>query len=278
MAIHGSGLATSRVRLVVSGQRMSLGSISQQFLREVEAVTGRPVQVQADEQLQAPLLARVQMARGAVPLHRVTYHPNARAMVDYLIAFQCSFVLRTYALPPSERFDLTDTAESHADSLAWVRSFPPSASLPADRQSAFADFLKTSLMSMLRSIPVGIRIDFDLRTRFPGLQDAQGQALRRQVATHAALLKPDIQRTVPEIPLRLNLGMNAAFAKFWGAEFHEPGWTLPYLAAGVLGKGEALLTYLEALGVGPAHDRALIQSWADELGLGHWLRWKPHSH
>ncbi len=256
---------------------MSLGAISQQFLHEVETATGRPVQVEADEALQPPLLARVQMARQGVPLHRVTYHPNARAMVDYLIAFQCSFVLRTYALPPAERFDLTDTSESRTESLGWVRTFPPSASLPTERQTAFAEFLRTSLMSMLRSIPVGLRIDFDLRTRFPELHAAQEQALRRQIDTHAALLTPEVQRTVPEAPLRMNLALNAAFAKFWARELHEPGWTLPYLAAGVLPRGELLLAKADEVGLGPSFDRPLIQSWADTLGLGNWLRWIPHT-
>jgi len=59
---------------------MALGAISQQILREVESVTGRPVQVAVDDQLTPPLLARVQLARGGIPLHRVSYHPNARLM------------------------------------------------------------------------------------------------------------------------------------------------------------------------------------------------------
>jgi len=78
---------------------MALGPVSQSFLKEVEATTGLPIQVESDDRLQPPLLARVQVARGGVPLHRVTYHPNAIGMADYLIAFQCSFVLRLYALP-----------------------------------------------------------------------------------------------------------------------------------------------------------------------------------
>jgi hypothetical protein len=67
---------------------MSLGAISQQFLRDVETATGLPVHVEPDDRLQPPLLARVQIARRGAPLHRVTYHPDARAMADYLIAIQ----------------------------------------------------------------------------------------------------------------------------------------------------------------------------------------------
>lgn len=156
---------------------MSLGPISQQFIREVEAATGRPVDVAADDQLQPPLLARVQIARKGIPVHRVSFHPNASAMVDYLIAFQCSFVLRAHSIPQAMRFDLSDAPSASVETLGWVRAFPPSASLPTDRQVAFADFLRTSLLTMLRSIPIGLRIDRDLRTRFPNLRSAQEQAI-----------------------------------------------------------------------------------------------------
>lgn len=254
---------------------MALGAISQSFLKEVEAVTGLPVQVQADAGLQPPLLARVQVARGGVPLHQVIYHPNAIEMADYLIAFQCSFVLRLYALPVAERFDLTDTPAASAESLAWARAHPASASLPQERQIAFAEFLRTSLMSMFRSIPVGLWIDQDLRERFPALRDSQEQAIRRQIDTHAGLLRPELQQNVPRVPLGVNFAINAAFAKFWGGVLGETGWTLPYLAVGALSRGESLLRRSEKLSLAPANDRRLIQAWADELGLGGWIQWTP---
>jgi hypothetical protein len=100
---------------------MSLGAISQQFLREVETATGMPVHVEADERLQPPLLARVQLARRGAPLHRVAYHPNARAMADYLIASQCAFVLRLHALPAAERLELTDAPVADRDALELAR-------------------------------------------------------------------------------------------------------------------------------------------------------------
>ena len=86
---------------------------------------------------------------------------------------------------------------------------------------------------------------------------------------------PEVQRSIPETPFRVNLALNAAFAKFWARELHEPGWTLPYLAAGALSQGELLLAKSDEFGLGPSLDRPLIQSWADTLGLGKWLRWIP---
>jgi hypothetical protein len=78
-------------------------------------------------------------------------------------------------------------------------------------------------------------------------------------------------------PLRLSLGMNAAFARFWGTELMEPGWTLPYLSAGVLPQGDTLLARVRDLPPIPSNDRPLIQAWADSLGLGSWIRWIPYA-
>ena len=49
----------------------------------------------------------------------------------------------------------------------------------ADRQTEVAGFLRTALMTMVRSVPVGIWVDQDLRARFPDLRAAQEQAIRR---------------------------------------------------------------------------------------------------
>jgi len=130
---------------------------------------------------------------------------------------------------------------------------------------------------MIRSIPVGMWVDQELRGRFPELREPHEQAIRRQIDTQAALVRPEFERDIPAVPLRMNLAINAAFAKFWGHELGQPGWTLPYLTVGALSPGEALLQKMSALTPSPGNDRKLIQSWADQLGLGAWLRWIPYT-
>jgi hypothetical protein len=57
---------------------MSLNATTQGFLKEVESSTGFKVLVEEQgSQLQAPLLAKVQVARRGMPFHRVVYHPSA---------------------------------------------------------------------------------------------------------------------------------------------------------------------------------------------------------
>ena len=75
-------LKTTRYRLSV----MSLSATTQGFLREVESSTGFKVLVEEQGSgLQAPLLAKVQVARRSFPFHRLVYHPSAGAMADYLV-------------------------------------------------------------------------------------------------------------------------------------------------------------------------------------------------
>lgn len=116
---------------------MYLGSISQEFLQQVETVTGLPVNVEADERLQSLMLARVQIARRGVPLHRVVYYPSTGAMADNLIAFQCSFVLRLHSQPTPERFDLANAEGAQPDPMNWVRAHAASAHLIPGWQRAF---------------------------------------------------------------------------------------------------------------------------------------------
>ena len=247
---------------------MSLSATTQGFLKEVESSTGFKVLVEEQwSGLQVPLLAKVQVARRGMPFHRVVYHPSAGGMADYLVCYQCSFILRLHSLPAAERFDLVDNAVAQEGSD----------STDADRQTEVAGFLRTALMTMMRSVPVGIWLDQDLRAKFPDLRAAQEQAIRRQVDTQAQIVSPQVRKNIPAPALRANCAINAAFAKVWSVEFNEPGWCLPYVVDGSAAGGDALLGVLDGFLATPSNDRRVIQAWADHLGFGHWLKWIQYS-
>ena len=257
---------------------MSLSATTQGFLREVESSTGFKVLVEEQGSgLQVPLLAKVQVARRGMPFHRVVYHPSAGGMADYLVCYHCAFILRLHSLPAAERFNLADNSVAEEECLKWTRAHEGSDPSDADRQTEVAGFLRTALMTMVRSVPVGIWVDQDLRARFPDLRAAQEQAIRRQVDTQAQVVSPRVREDVPAPALRANCAINAAFAKVWSVEFNEPGWCLPYVVDGSAAGGEALLGILEGFLATPSNDRRVIQAWADHLGFGHWLKWIQHS-
>ena len=174
--------------------------------------------------LQVPLLAKVQVARRGMPFHRVVYHPSAGGMADYLVCYHCAFILRLHSLPAAERFNLADNPVAEEECLKWTRAHEGSDPSDADRQTEVAGFLRTALMTMVRSVPVGIWVE------------KRGQFL--------ILIHEEPKATLPAPALRVNCAINAAFAKVWSVEFNEPGWCLPYVVDGSAAGGEAVLGIL----------------------------------
>lgn len=76
---------------------MGLRETTRSIIALVEEVSGFPVLVTEDPSLQT--LAVVRMARGDVSVHTIAYKPSADTQPNYLIAYQCGFILRHYAPP-----------------------------------------------------------------------------------------------------------------------------------------------------------------------------------
>lgn len=252
---------------------MSLSALSLQFLRDVETRTGLPFRIAEDRGIQPPHLVRIQMARKSATFHELRYQPEAAEAGDYQIVLQCSFILRHYATPSYDRRQAVPSPDALSGSLAWVREMPSCSSMPEQRQKNHAEFLQNGLLNMLRSMPVGMRIDRDLHDRFSELHVPQAESVRRQLAEHATLLNPDIQKTIPPSALRLNLAVNAAFAQFCLTHLSLQGATDPYLKAGCLEAGSGLLKIWQESSADPKSDQALVQAWADALEIGSWIQW-----
>ena len=137
------------------------------------------------------------------------------------------------------------------------------------------DQLYDGLILQLRSIPVGFRVDAWVRDTFPALVEQQRASATRQLDEYQAALAPQIKKIAPEKIYRASLGMNAAFASFWGRELSDPSVTVPYKVAGLLPLGEELLAAADGLPSAPASDRALIRAWGDLLGVGDWYTFAP---
>lgn len=252
---------------------MSLSAISLQFLRDVETRTGLPFRIAEDRGIQPPRVIHIQMARKSADFHELRYRPEAAGAVDYQIVHQCSFVLRHYAMPSHDRRLAIPSPTAQSGSLAWVRELASCSSMPEQRRKAYAEFLQNGLLNMLRSIPVGMRIDRDLHGRFPELHAPQAESVRRQLAEQATLLNPDVQKTIPPSALHLNLAVNAAFAQFCLTHLNLSGATDPCLKAGCLETGTGLFKIWQESPADPKSDQALVQAWADALGIGSWIHW-----
>lgn len=239
---------------------------TQEIIADVERLSGRPVHVEEDASLKA--LAQVTPARGASPAHFVRYQPGNPA-ADYLVAYQLGFVARLFSCPAAQRFDLSSTPEEEQAAASGLGL--------SELPEPLIQFLRSSLLTQLRTCPVGIRIDRWIRTRFPGLQAAQHLAAKQQLLQNEASLNPDLRNRYPKALVDVNTAMNAAFALFWAAEMNEPRLVIPYSLIGVDSAGRRLLALLEEIPDDPAHDKSLIEAWAKELQLESYCHFKPHS-
>jgi hypothetical protein len=81
---------------------LSLRETTRLIVKLVEEHSGYPVQIIDDPSLNT--LASIRLARrGSVSAHILAYRPVGNQAPDYLIAFQCGFALRLFAVPPELR-------------------------------------------------------------------------------------------------------------------------------------------------------------------------------
>ena len=245
---------------------MSFSPETQQIIAEVERLSGRPVYVEEDPTLK--VLANVTMARGAAPAHIVRYQPGNPG-ADYLVAFQLGFVVRLFSCHLEARFDVSSTQEEQrAATVGLGMTY-----LPPELES----FLRNSVITQLRTCPVGMRVDRWIRETFPGLHATQVLVTKQQLRQNEAALNPDLRSRFPKPLVTVNTAMNAAFAAFWAAELDEPRLSIPYSVLGADKIGRSLLAQLDEIPDEPARDRDIIDGWAQLLGLTGHYHFKPHT-
>ena len=138
---------------------MSLSETTRKVLRMVETQSGIPVHVAPDPDLPGTALAKVVMARAPLALHRVLYRPDSSIPPDYLICHQAGGILRFFAAPPDKRFDFAASPNGVAAVERLVKAHPVAKALPPHALPKLCQIILDGLLSHLRSIPVGMRVD-----------------------------------------------------------------------------------------------------------------------
>ena len=131
------------------------------------------------------------------------------------------------------------------------------------------------LMTQLRSVPIGMRIDAWLWEDHPGLRAAQSESLAAQQATNAQALGPNIRDMMPSTLFSANAAMNAAYALYTDRLLATPLYSIPYRAIGIIDRGQALLDVWDRTPADAAHDQGLVDAWGEDLGLSDWYQWVP---
>ena len=250
---------------------MTLQKVTNEVLRSVEEVTGRPVLVQPDPSL-GTILAKVNMARGSAAAHLVTYNPAAGASADYGICSQCGFLLRTFGVPEQDRFSLGGSTSGRKDAEQLLTEHHRMRGRPLSKE-VFSNLLERlfgGLILQLRSMPISVRVDAWIQRSYPELAEQQKKAIVRQLNDNSMSLKPEVREIAPDKIIQASVDMNAGFALYWARAWGDPLLAVPYKSSGKLEIGEKLLSLLDEIPDDPANDKKLIDAWGSHVGLNGW--------
>ena len=206
---------------------MTLLPETKEILELVEKKTGKPVEIVSDPSLQ--LIAKVKRAKDKTPTHLLTYNPGKKE-IDYTIAFECGFVLRLYENPPEERFDFGSNVSGRKtvrQMLTAPGGLAKRMRLPDAAVSELTETFFGGLMTQLRSMPIGMRIDQWLWDSYPGLGELQKLSIAKQQQDNVQTLSPQIKAMAPTRVFEANVAMNAAYAIFCDRLFGQQLYVIP---------------------------------------------------
>lgn len=238
----------------------------QQLIQQVEQLSNRPVHMMEETDMKAR--ATVTPARGGAPGHIVRFRPGSPSL-DYLVASQLQFLIRSFMCPAAERWDIVSTdAERDAGIEAMGLG---------EFEEPFARMMIGSIITQLRSYSIGCRVDDWIWKNLPGLREQQEAEIRSQLAENERALKPETRQKFPKPIVDANTSMNALYATLWGERLHETRFVIPFVAMGYRGKAADLLAILDELSDQPANDRIMIERWASVVGLSGSFHFKPYT-
>ena len=256
---------------------MSLRETTRLIVKLVEEHSGYPVQIIDDSN--SITFASIRLARrGGVPAHILVYRPVGNQAPDYFIAFQCGFALRLFAVPPELRLEtgmnkagVQRVREDLEQTLSQNQQI-----LAASELEQVAAQMYGGLITHLRSVPVGLRIARWLRESFPELQTLQRSAVDEELKQNQEAARSTRGGLLPEVVVKPTLAINAAFAQFWAQEYGDPDLAAGYTSGPNARAGEQLLGIWNETPSTAGTDVALVDAWANALGLAGWYMWEPY--
>jgi len=253
---------------------VELRDATRKLIAETEQATGFPVVVMQDSSLQ--VISTVIMAASNRPGHTIRIHPKAPAGVDYYVTYYCHMIQRFFENPPEERFvfGVGDSGRQFVRNLL-ARS-PIADGLNEAQMSGICQQMLNGLMTNLRSVPIGLRVDTWILVERPDLVEMQMNAVQRQLKENMGATSDEVRTSVPSQIYDATTAINAAYALFWAEKWNQPELSLSYKASGHSAAGDKLLKILHDTPDSGRTDRALIDAWGAELNVTGWYIWIPY--
>lgn len=254
---------------------MNLLPETSEILAVVERKTGTTVEFFADPAL--PVAASVKIANRNLPCHLLSFNPN-KPEIDYHVAYGCGFILRLVECAPERRYVFAgvNAAESAVREQLARCLADKRLTLPPDALAHSAKQLYDALMTQLRSIPIGMRIDQWLWEQYPGLRELQRVSLAKQQQENVSVLNPQLAEITPPLVFSAIVSMNAVHALFCDRLLGQLFFAVAYRSAGFDILGDDLIKIWDATPSEATHDRDLVDAWAKQLEISGWYQWLPY--
>lgn len=108
--------------------------------------------------------ATVTPARGGAPSHIVRFRLGSPSL-DYLVASQLQFLIRTFTCPAADRWDIVST---DAEQEPGIKAMGLS-----EFAEPFAKMMISSIITQPRTYSIGFRVDDWIWRNLPGLREQQ---------------------------------------------------------------------------------------------------------
>jgi hypothetical protein len=245
------------------------------ILRQVEGRTGKAVEFVEKKDL--PMSAELKTAAENETMHRLFHRPAYDEQINYVIANQCGHILRLIGVPEEQRFMpvanyrtmMSYVMEMGDEFQRLVKVFG------TEKIKRMVRLWYEGVVFQLTKMPPDIMIDKWLYDEYPELRPIQLSSLIRQRQEAVQSLAPDTRKFTPDKIYRVSNIMNYAFFKVLEDHFRLD-WVAPWHSTIFIFDGSALAKVTKNDYVNNhTGDRAMIDAWAERLGLTTWFEWKP---
>jgi len=129
------------------------------------------------------------------------------------------------------------------------------------------------VVRQVTNYPVDLRIERWLFKEYPGMSDLHREALREQLREDQAILAPEIEFFTPPPVYEVSVIMNCAFASRISEMLGDSSLHLPYPKRLAKTANELLAILDGEAGDNHRGDIAIVNRWAERLGIGNWYTW-----
>jgi hypothetical protein len=239
-----------------------------QLIHQVEETSGRRI-------YPAPtphegMRAQIRESRGSSVFHFLEYN-SSLPHYNYLVAKQLIGLNRILSLPPNERWNIAST---RSELNVGIRAM----GLKTCGKKFAQSFLE-GIITQMRNTCIGLRVESWIHSEMQGLRKDQEYDIRTDFWEQELKreLDPDALDHFPENWVKPRNSMLAACAQWRAKLIGEPRIALPYTALGYGEIANKLLDALNEVPDDPAGDKALVERWANILGLSGAFHFVPQN-